>query len=549
MTRLAVLLPAFCIVVYLAVCCAFALVWEVTHDEGITWLQAFGSLPLPRWPATPAAMGELLPVLTGQDPGGWAEVVAALRRPQGMHPPAYYFLLKTWAALFGTGSFAMAVPPMVWGVASLIGVRRLAERVAGGSSAGLWAMGLLALSPWFLGFTILSRPYSLALCLGVAATNAAFDLTDEVGPHRARAAAIFTVLSVLGLYVIYHYAFVLVWHFAWLALVAWGRGALRWRELGRLVGLVCVVCAGFAPWLTQLLAHLERTGAEGLYFAGALGPAEWPAATVQLLALFGLAEAVRTEAAPTLLALLAILGAISLPLAVLSFWFRGAGPPEPRAVRLWWITAPVLPLSIGVADSLHDTHTLFLTKTGFLLLPVLIALVVRGWVRAGFGPWVLRAGLAAWLLLFAAASVADLRLLSAHDSPFEAAARTIAANDGAGHLVVLPSAWPGFAIPLLLSMQRAGASEVVVACTSAGRLRALVESPETRSRYRNLTLVNFKITDPRLHWPDQRLRRLRFEARAAGWRLTDDPATNGQHPADGPSLRILGPLQSKSFAM
>jgi hypothetical protein len=211
------------------------------------------------------------------------------------------------------------------------------------------------------------------------------------------------------------------------------------------------------------------------------------------------------------------------------------------------MTVPLLPLSIGVADYLHDAHTLFLTKTGFLILPVLILLVVRGWDRAGFGPLRARFGLAAWLVLLSTASIADLRLLSSRDSPFESAARSIEADDRPEHLVVLASKRPGFAIPFLLSLHRAGVREVVVTYASEGRLREIVESPETRSRYEDLTLINFEATDPRLRWSERRLRGLRLEAREAGWQVSDDATKDGR--PDRPRLRILGPLRSKSFAM
>ena len=106
MSRFAPVLPAACTVVYLATCSAFAGVWEVTHDEGITWLQTFGSLNLPRWPEAPVAMSDLLILLTGQGSGGWAEVVSALRGHTGMHPPVYYFILNSWGGLFGTSPIA-----------------------------------------------------------------------------------------------------------------------------------------------------------------------------------------------------------------------------------------------------------------------------------------------------------------------------------------------------------------------------------------------------------------------------------------------------------
>ena len=115
--------------------------------------------------------------------------------------------------------------------------------------------------------------------------------------------------------------------------------------------------------------------------------------------------------------------------------------------------------------------------------------------------------------------------------------------------MVLASATPGDAIPLLLSMQRIGVRQVDVAYTNELRLRKLVESPETRARYRNLTLVNFVATDPRFQWPERRLERLRGEARAAGWHVSGDPAADTGRQTEPASLRILGPLSPKFRSM
>ena len=74
-------------------------------------------------------------------------------------------------------------------------------------------MLLLAVSPWFVGYSVLLRPYALALCLGLLTTWAALEIhvPNATTSQRRLWRVLFVVLSSLGLYTLYHYVFVLAW--------------------------------------------------------------------------------------------------------------------------------------------------------------------------------------------------------------------------------------------------------------------------------------------------------------------------------------------------
>ena len=93
-------------------------------------------------------------------------------------------------------------------------------------------MFLAAVSPWFVGYTVLARPYFVCLCFSIAATAIAFEIHD--GSRKTVASVLFAAVSALGLYTIYHYAFVVGWHLLFLLVSATRREpGERFREVLR----------------------------------------------------------------------------------------------------------------------------------------------------------------------------------------------------------------------------------------------------------------------------------------------------------------------------
>jgi hypothetical protein len=531
------------IALYAAVCLALALAWEPAHDEGTTWDQAVAHLPLA--PGEPVAIERLYALASGEAPHGAAEVVASLRSADGMHPPAYYLLQNRWIPAVRGRRVLVALPAFALGATALLAIRSVAARVAPGPGAGGRALFLLALSPWLVGHTVLARPYAPALAIALLAT-AALLRSLEPAPARAGASrALFAALSVAGLYTVYHYAFVVAWQLALLALHACtAPGGERRAELARLAATAAAIAAGYAPWLPSLLGHLELTRAVW-YFSGPLPAAEWPRQLGLLVSGLLLGEERRALGRGALELALAALCVATLPLVAASF-AGGRLAAEGRASRAFWWTAPLLPLLVAAADAWHGTHTLFVAKTGFALPPLLALLVVRASHRAPGAP--LRGALlAAWGALALCANASAIASLAGGASPVRELAAHLRARAGPGHLVVLPTARPTYVYPLLLALREAGVHEIRVVLAPPELLREAGAGLAERAGSASLSLVNLAVPyDRDSTWERSLLRDVARRARAEGFEAgrvrPESPA--GDLPR---RLWILGPVQVRYF--
>jgi hypothetical protein len=554
---------ALAVLLFLALWLASATVWVPTHDEGGTWFHAFAPPRLPRLPAEGIPIVELYQTSSATDARSTIDVIDSLSSMGGMHPPGYYVVLQAWGRLVGSNRILLAAPAALWGVVTLIAIGRVGRRVVPIPSSGSYAMLLLALSPWFIAVSNFARPYSLALCLAVLATDALLcmqprDATGVMRRPERIAQLAFVVASIAGLYVVYHYVFVLLWQLALMTWLAWQRGpALRFRALKELFGIALVVALGFAPWIPRLLVHLELTGRRTHYFAGVVPLDQLPGAAGQLAASFALGEAARSPSAGALLLILILLGGATLPLLAIAYaeQRRNGGT---GAVPAFWISLPLLPLLVLAADWWQGTHTLFISKTCFALLPLGILAVVWSWsTRRLEGLRGLRTvALLAWAALFATASISDIALRAANKAPFAAVAERIAASDDDAHLVVLSSELQGFALPFVLALRDAGVRHVRVGLASGPQLSKLVDR-ETRGPRRTISLVNLDVRYGgqailTQGWGQRRVEQAAARAAAAGWQVAG-PSPTGLPDALPSSSRktlwIFGPLAPRSLGL
>jgi hypothetical protein len=565
---------------YAALCLATALVWEPAHDEGTTWEQAVARLPLAPGEAVP--IERLYALAAGAQPRAPGEVLDALRAPDAMHPPAYYLLMSRWIPATGGRQPWLALPAVALGAAALLAMRRVAERVAPGPGAGDRAMALLAVSPWLVGHTVLARPYAAALAIALLATAALLRSLEGPpappmpsagrGPDRAgrtRSRVLFVALSILGLYTIYHYAFVVAWQLALLAAhTLLSPPAERRGEIRALLATAAAIAAGYAPWLPSLAAHLEVTRAPW-YFSGTVPAGEWPRALGLLLSALLLGEERGTFGRPVLELSLALLGALTLALAARSFAGGRAPqelPPlaaEGRAARAFWWTAPLLPALVAAADLWHGTHTLLVAKTGFVLPVLLVLLVVRASHRAsGGGPHSARLRLAArplrdvpapralvaaWAALALAANASAIAALGSDASPIRRVASHLRERAEPGHLVVVSSPRPTYVYPLLLALRDAGVAEVRVMYAPPELLAAEGAGLAARAGATSLSLVNLAVRyDPASVWSRELLRDIAGRAREAGFAVARVRASTPRGAGER-RLYLLSPVQVRYF--
>jgi hypothetical protein len=211
----------------------------------------------------------------------------------------------------------------------------------------------------------------------------------------------------------------------------------------------------------------------------------------------------------------------------------------------------VLPALIIAADVWHNTHTIFITKTCFAFLPILVLMVVRGWQYVSI-PSLRRAGLGAWALLLGAASLSVIHLKATSVIPYEAAASHVRQRDSDSHLVVLSSPRYSCATPLLLSLRDAGVRHVRLTTVSGDRLPDLVASATRSGEFTEVTLVPLDVSCfAKRIWQQPALRSAAARARESQWRVIQpDPSGIPRAlPGGPPTLWILGPLQVKSFSI
>jgi hypothetical protein len=516
-----------CALVYLAFCTAYAHVWEPAHDEGVTWTQAFGPVTLPRCDET-VPVGATRSALAGGGQHSPGDVVAALLQ-DGMHPPAYYVLVNVWASWVGTQRFPLSLPAILLGLLSLVAIGRLANALAPGKGAAFWAMALLASSPWFVGYGIFARPYALAMFAALWSSVAVLEMHTAGRSARQRSIwrLAFVAASCLGLYSIYHYAFVLLWQGPALLMLAWRRVGQRRNEVIWLLAMVAAIALLYVPWLPALLRHLEATSGQAYYFAGWLPLSDWPTALAQLLAIFALGEGLWSPWAGALRVVLIGFGLATLPLALGSFSSGRLRSLEPAA-RMLWLVSPLLPLAILASDWLRDSHTLFVSKSAFSLLPLLLCGVVRAWQGLALRS-VTSAGLAVCLLLSATSTLGAIRSRERYYGYSEIIAEYLRRSDAASHRVVLSSDRRGYAIPLLLALRGAGVSEARVTLAQGSELAACADSLLADPATERLTLVNFAVPyETRESWDPVEIRAVAKRARSQAWYALRLPAGDGE---------------------
>lgn len=189
------------------------------------------------------------------------DVVASLRHA-GMHPPLYYFLLHYLIRFVGNDVATLRSLSIVFSLASVLALYALG-RALHGRALGIAAAGLLALAPYGVIYGSLVRPYPLAMLLALVSTGLAIQLGRRQDLSLRQPTALFyVVVSILGAYTIYQFAFVLALQFFYLALAHRNRRS----NLIFLATSACLIGASYVPWTPSLWSHLADITGHQYYF-------------------------------------------------------------------------------------------------------------------------------------------------------------------------------------------------------------------------------------------------------------------------------------------
>lgn len=194
-------------------------------------------------------------------------------------PPLYYLLLRSWAAVFGTGDLALR---SLSGICSVLALPLMwwAGRRLGGPRLGAVALLVLAFNPWALRYATESRMYSL---LALLVLLSGYALDRALVSRRRRDVLLLGLVCGLTLLTHYWAFFLLAVVAALLAYAGVRSPAHRSPALRGLVGLGLGVLL-FLPWAPSFLYQISHTGAPwadppGLTRLTTL-PLEWSGADV-----------------------------------------------------------------------------------------------------------------------------------------------------------------------------------------------------------------------------------------------------------------------------
>ncbi len=126
-----------------------------------------------------------------------------------VHPPAYSVVMYLWINVFGDSEVSVRIPPLLFGIATIVLTYILANYAAGRSTA-LLSTFLLAISPVHIWYSQEARQYSMLLCAVLLAIVSKIKL-NETRPNQIWFAlyAVAVSICVFGHYYLVAYIFLI----------------------------------------------------------------------------------------------------------------------------------------------------------------------------------------------------------------------------------------------------------------------------------------------------------------------------------------------------
>lgn len=177
---------------------------------------------------------------------GFAEI--ADRTAFDIHPPLYYWLLKSWIACFGESEFGVRSLSAVLAVLLVGGIYYLGRRLFG-QAAGLAAMFIAALAPFQVYYAQETRMYMLLTLLGTLCVALALELWFpvhfETRTGRILVAGSYSLIVTMGLYTQYAFPIILAVINLVALFVLWPLKSQLWAW----VRLQTIPLMLYLPWL------------------------------------------------------------------------------------------------------------------------------------------------------------------------------------------------------------------------------------------------------------------------------------------------------------
>jgi len=159
-------------------------------------------------------------------------------------PPLFYFILHFWIKLFGNSDVACALMPLLFSVLTPLCLFFLARDLFGTKTA-IWATFLSSVNVRSIEAATYIRFYSLLELLVAVSFLTFFKMVKQKGYF-----VLYVLISVLGIYEHYYFAFVILSQFVICLL-------FHKKRLPSMIGALCLVIASFSPWIPIALKQFD----------------------------------------------------------------------------------------------------------------------------------------------------------------------------------------------------------------------------------------------------------------------------------------------------
>jgi mannosyltransferase len=186
-----------------------------------------------------------------------------------VHPPLYYWTLKIWTGLFGSGELGMRSMSVFFAVATIVTMYFLARRLFGRKIA-LISVLFLSVSPMLIRYADEARMYTMAAFFVFSATYALVNATQASKDSRRRWWIVYGILVGLGMWTHYFTAFAWLAHWAWRAWLTYAKNiSLKtwWKQFftKQWVLAYVIAVAVYIPWLYFMIKQLGVVQATGFW--------------------------------------------------------------------------------------------------------------------------------------------------------------------------------------------------------------------------------------------------------------------------------------------
>ena len=187
-----------------------------------------------------------------------------------IHPPAYFVFIHFWNGIFGDAEVWLRLPPLLFGLGSILLVWRLGTLFVG-QGTGLVAALMLATSPVHIWFSQEARPYSANIFLLLLATLAFYRLIEK---KRGATWTLVYFLALFGIAFTHYYTAAYAVVFSVLAILHKSPSRRRILVVNAVVLFLVTVYLGAKMYFSDILTEKSYLGPFGLVQAWKLG-FEW----------------------------------------------------------------------------------------------------------------------------------------------------------------------------------------------------------------------------------------------------------------------------------